>query len=241
MPLFRLVIAMMLSLPLWAQAANPQVRFVTNQGEWVVELYPEQAPVTVANFLNYVDEGAYSNNLFHRVIDGFMIQGGGYNTKLETLPTMAPIANEASNGLSNEVGTIAMARTNDPNSATRQFFINVANNNFLDAKPGNAGYAVFGKVIEGYEVVAQISKVATHYDGKLMARDVPTTAVVLTRIERVVNEEAATSSDESAETTETTDVTTADSAATASAATASEVASEATATQTASAAATSAE
>lgn len=146
-------------------AASPQVKFTTNKGSFVIELDAQKAPITVANFLQYVEQKHYDGTVFHRVIGSFMIQGGGFSLEgnlLSEKPTGKGIKNEGSNGLLNERGTIAMARTSDPNSATAQFFINVANNSMLDApKPDGHGYAVFGKVISGMEVVDAIKDVAT--------------------------------------------------------------------------------
>jgi peptidyl-prolyl cis-trans isomerase A (cyclophilin A) len=145
------------------KAAAERVRLKTNKGDIVIELNSEKAPVTVANFLNYVGDKHYDGTVFHRVIDGFMIQGGGYaldDGKLVEKKTGVGIKNESQNGLKNDEGTIAMARTNDPNSATAQFFINVKDNASLNF-PSNGGYAVFGKVVEGMEVVNQIKTVAT--------------------------------------------------------------------------------
>ena len=137
-----------------AQAA-PQVKFATSAGDFVVEVYPDKAPKTVENFLAYAREGFYSGTIFHRVIDGFMIQGGGFTAGFQQKPTRAPIPNEADNGLKNLRGTIAMARTSDPGSATAQFFINVKDNPALDYRastPQGWGYAVFGKVVEGMDL-----------------------------------------------------------------------------------------
>ncbi len=143
-------------------AELPQVRMETNLGTIRLELYPDKAPKTVKNFLRYVDEGYYDGTIFHRVIDGFMIQGGGLDTHFAEKPTRAPIQNEAKNGLKNLRGTIAMARTSDPHSATAQFFINVADNDFLDYPSQDGwGYAVFGKVVKGMEVVDRIKEVTT--------------------------------------------------------------------------------
>ena len=143
-----------------AQAA-PQVKFQTNQGDFVVELNPEKAPKSVENFLQYVKDKHYDGTIFHRVIDNFMVQGGGFTPSMSQKPTHPPIPLEAQNGLKNDLGTIAMARTNDPNSATAQFFVNVKNNDFLNARgPGN-GYAVFGKVISGMEVIQKIKVTPT--------------------------------------------------------------------------------
>jgi peptidyl-prolyl cis-trans isomerase A (cyclophilin A) len=147
------------ALPAWAQ----KVRLSTSLGDIVVQLEPEKAPKTVANFLQYVKAGQYNGTIFHRVIENFMIQGGGMTPDMKEKPTRAPIPLESRNGLNNERGTIAMARTMDPNSATAQFFINVKDNPFLDAanaRDGN-GYAVFGRVVEGMDVVDKIKAVPT--------------------------------------------------------------------------------
>jgi peptidyl-prolyl cis-trans isomerase A (cyclophilin A) len=156
-----------LTLCLFAAAALPalaqKVRLATSMGDIVVELDAAKAPKTVDNFVRYVKAGHYNGVVFHRVIDGFMIQTGGYTADLNEKPTRAPIPLEAANGLSNVRGSIAMARTNDPNSATSQFFINVNDNLRLDTAGG--GYAVFGKVVEGMEVVDQIRAVPTHPAG----------------------------------------------------------------------------
>jgi peptidyl-prolyl cis-trans isomerase A (cyclophilin A)/peptidyl-prolyl cis-trans isomerase B (cyclophilin B) len=141
---------------------NPKVAMKTNMGEIIVELYPEKAPTTVENFLQYVKTGFYNGTVFHRIINGFMVQGGGYDKKMQEKKTREPIQNEAKNGLKNLPYTLAMARTRDPHSATAQFFINVNNNRFLDY-PGQDGwgYAVFGKVIQGMDVVDKIREVET--------------------------------------------------------------------------------
>ncbi|HXJ35827.1 MAG TPA: peptidylprolyl isomerase [Candidatus Eisenbacteria bacterium] len=147
-----------------ALAADPRVELKTNRGVIVLELYPDKAPKTVANFLQYVKDGHYAGTTFHRVIDGFMIQGGGFDKDMRQKPTRAPVENEAGNGLKNDVGTIAMARTPDPHSASAQFFINLKNNDFLNYKeptPQGYGYTVFGKVVSGMDVVEKIAKVAT--------------------------------------------------------------------------------
>jgi cyclophilin family peptidyl-prolyl cis-trans isomerase len=144
--------------------AAPSVEFQTSQGNFTVELYPEKAPKTVANFLQYVKDGFYENTIFHRVINRFMIQGGGFERDLSEKSTRAPVTNEASNGLPNELGTIAMARTSEPDSATAQFFVNLADNPFLNytsPEPDYIGYCVFGKVTSGLEVVQKIGLVAT--------------------------------------------------------------------------------
>jgi peptidyl-prolyl cis-trans isomerase B (cyclophilin B) len=147
-----------------AERSHPMVKLQTSMGDITLELYPDKAPATVANFLEYVKAGFFDGTIFHRVINGFMIQGGGLDAQLNKKATRAPIKNEADNGLTNEAYTVAMARTNIPDSATAQFFINVANNTFLNhtAKtPQGWGYAVFGKVIKGREVVDKIKTVPT--------------------------------------------------------------------------------
>ena len=160
---------------------NPVVLLETTSGDILVELYPDKAPETVANFLKYVDDGFYNNTIFHRVIPGFMIQGGGLTARMQQKDTSAPIKNEADNGLKNDRGTIAMARTMDPHSATAQFFINLVDNDFLNfqAPSGNGwGYCVFGRVTEGMDVVDKIAKVKTTTVG--MYQDVPSDLVVIT-------------------------------------------------------------
>ena len=159
-------------------AANPMVELKTSHGPVTVELYQDKAPKSVANFLAYVRSGHYNGTIFHRVIDGFMVQGGGFDAAMQQKPTGAPIENEAKNGLKNAVGTLAMARTSNPHSATAQFFINVADNRFLDY-PGSDGwgYAVFGKVTQGYEVVEKIKRVPTTNVGGL--QNVPAQPVII--------------------------------------------------------------
>ena len=159
----------------------PYVELETTMGNIVIELNQEKAPNTVANFLEYVKSGHYDGTIFHRVIDGFMIQGGGMDANMKEKSTNAPIQNEADNGLKNEVGTIAMARTSDPHSATAQFFINVKDNSFLNfsgKNPQGWGYAVFGKVTEGMDIVNKIKGVPTGKYG--FHGDVPTMPVVIT-------------------------------------------------------------
>lgn len=161
------------------QAAEmPRVSLKTNMGEIVLELYPEKAPKSVANFLQYVKNGHYNGTIFHRVITDFMIQGGGFDKNLQQKPTSAPIENEAKNGLRNASYSIAMARTGDPHSATAQFFINTNNNRPLDYPSQDGwGYAVFGKVIKGAEVVDKIKSVAVGNQG--MHQNVPIVPVVI--------------------------------------------------------------
>ncbi|MEK6827426.1 MAG: peptidylprolyl isomerase [Nanoarchaeota archaeon] len=138
------------------------VKLETTAGDIIIELYSDKSPITVANFKKYVQEGFYDNTIFHRIIAGFMVQGGGMDTKGNEKLTHSPIKLESQNGLSNKKGTVAMARTNVPDSATAQFFINVADNNFLDYGFRDDGYAVFGKVISGMDVVEKMSKVKTN-------------------------------------------------------------------------------
>ena len=165
--------------------SNPQVVMETSKGEIVLELYPDKAPLTVKNFLDYVDAGFYNGTIFHRVIPGFMLQGGGFSQDMQKKPTLTPVKNEAYNGLKNDRGTIAMARTQDPHSASSQFFINTVDNAFLNYKGQTTagwGYAVFGKVIKGMEVVDAISKVETGVQGRF--RDVPKTPVVIIKVRK---------------------------------------------------------
>jgi len=158
--LILLACGLLLNLP--AYAANPKLEMKTSQGVVIIELYADKAPKTVANFLQYVKDGFYNGTIFHRVIDGFMIQGGGFEPGMKEKATRAPIENEANNGLKNETGTLSMARMNDPNSATAQFFINLVDNGPLDyAGPARWGYAVFGKVTQGLDIVQKIAKVPT--------------------------------------------------------------------------------
>ena len=160
----KLFIIFLLSFVSTSIFAEKNIQFLinTSKGNIVIETYPEKAPITVKNFESYVNKGFYNDTIFHRVIDGFMIQGGGFTKDMSQKQTDVPIKNEADNGLKNEKYSIAMARTQDPDSASSQFFINVNNNNFLDF-PGQdgAGYCVFGKVIEGQDVVDKIAKVST--------------------------------------------------------------------------------
>ena len=153
----------------------------TNQGDFSIELNEEEAPITVKNFLNYVEKGFFTGTIFHRVIDGFMIQGGGFDKDMMQKETDAPIKNEANNGLKNAPYTIAMARTSDPDSASSQFFINVANNSFLDY-PGQdgAGYCVFAKVVSGTDVIDLIGKAKTGSSGG--HQDVPMEAIMIEEV-----------------------------------------------------------
>ncbi len=167
-----------------AVLAAPQVALQTTAGRIVLELDDARAPATVANFLQYVRDGHYNGTIFHRVINGFMIQGGGYTPDMREKPTRAPIRNEASNGLKNTAYTVSMARTPDPHSATAQFFINVAENDFLNHRGPTArgwGYAVFGKVIQGKEVVDQIKTTPTTTRGP--HENVPVQPIVIEKAE----------------------------------------------------------
>lgn len=164
-----------------ALADNPKVKMKTTKGTMIIELYPDKAPITVKNFLTYVNEGAYDGTIFHRVIKNFMNQGGGYTVTYKKKPTHDPIKNEADNGLKNLKYTVAMARTSDPHSATNQFFINTNDNAFLDftsKTPRGWGYAVFGKVIEGQDVVDRISEVRTGPRGPF-PKDAPKVEIVI--------------------------------------------------------------
>lgn len=170
-----------------ALADNPKVLIQTTQGPITVELYPDRAPKTVANFLTYVDADFYSGTIFHRVIEGFMIQGGGFGQDLRKKTIRAPIENEADKGLKNRRGTLAMARTNDPHSATAQFFINHKDNAFLDHKSKDRrgwGYAVFGKVIAGMDIVDKIAATPTGPGGPF-PKDVPRTPILIEKITRI--------------------------------------------------------
>lgn len=161
-----------------AETGNPVVLIDTSLGKIKIELYAKEAPISVKNFLEYANKGFYNGTIFHRVINGFMIQGGGFTQEFHQKPTNAPIRNEAGNGLKNDRGTIAMARTNAPDSATSQFFINVVNNDGLNRpRPDGVGYAVFGKVIAGMDVVDKIKSVRTGV--KMGMPDVPETPVVI--------------------------------------------------------------
>ncbi len=165
------------------QEANPRVLLSTSLGDITVELEQQKAPVTSENFLAYTASGYFDGTVFHRVIPGFMIQGGGFTDDMRQKPANSPISNEADNGLKNDRGTIAMARTSDPHSATSQFFINLADNDFLNHRAKNAqgwGYAVFGRVVEGFEVVDAIAQVPTGTSGP--HSDVPKEPVVIDRI-----------------------------------------------------------
>jgi len=174
--LYLLACALLFSIA--AHAANPQLEVKTSQGTLTIELYQDKAPKTVENFLQYAKDGFFNGTIFHRVIPGFMIQGGGFTPDMKQKETRAQIQNEAKNGLKNETATLAMARTNDPHSASAQFFINLKDNSFLDY-PGRDGwgYAVFGKVVQGFDVVQKIATVQTTNAGP--HQNVPATPIVI--------------------------------------------------------------
>jgi cyclophilin family peptidyl-prolyl cis-trans isomerase len=170
-----------------AQAANPKVKVETSKGTMIFELYPEKAPKTVANFLDYVNAGSYDGTIFHRVIKNFMNQGGGFTADYKKVETRDPIQNEADNGLKNLKYTIAMARTSAPHSATNQFFINTADNAFLDHSGKSMrgwGYTVFGKVVEGDNIAGAISRVATGSGGPF-STDVPATPIIIEKMTEI--------------------------------------------------------
>lgn len=173
-------------IPVQAQETAPKVLLTTSVGDIELELNADKAPVTTANFLQYVAKGHYDGLIFHRVIPGFMIQGGGFKPDMQQVETDTPITNESNNGLSNRRGTIAMARTLDPDSATAQFFINTADNMRLDGRYGQAGYAVFGQVTKGMDTVDAISAVATGHNGQ--HGDVPQTPIIIERVIRLTEE-----------------------------------------------------
>ncbi len=176
---FLMVVLLAVAFAAPAQSANPRVKLETSKGTIVIELDQAKAPITVANFLQYVKSGFYDGTIFHRVIPKFMVQGGGFTADMQQKPTREQIANEAANGLANARGTVAMARTNEPNSATSQFFINLVDNNFLDmarARDG-VGYCVFGRVVEGMPVVDAIAAVKTGSVAQF--QDVPLQAVTI--------------------------------------------------------------
>ena len=164
------------------------IRFETTLGDFTVELFEKEAPETVVNFLKYIDSGFFDGTIFHRIVPGFVIQGGGFTEDMSQKRTQPPIKNEADNGLKNLRGTLSMARTNDVNSATSQFFVNLKDNDFLDHKPGNFGYAVFARVTDGMDVIDKIAAVAT---GRRRGfDDVPTEAVIMKRVQRIAPQQA---------------------------------------------------
>ena len=186
----KIILPFLLSMLLTTTAQaeqNPKVLLQTNLGNMTIELYPQQAPITVQNFLNYVDNGFYEGTIFHRTIAGFMIQGGGFNADMSRKETGGAIKNESDNGLSNAQGTIAMARTRIPDSATSQFFINTVNNRNLDARPGRPGYAVFGKVTQGLDLAIRIGRSpTTAHSGH---QNVPKQTVIIEKVSRIAAEQ----------------------------------------------------
>jgi len=164
------------------------IHFETTLGDFTIELFEKEAPETVVNFLKYIDSGFFDGTIFHRIVPGFVIQGGGFTEDMSQKRTQPPIKNEANNGLKNLRGTLSMARTNDINSATSQFFVNLKDNDFLDHKPGNFGYAVFARITDGMDVVDKIAAVAT---GRRRGfDDVPTEAVVMKRVHRIAPQQS---------------------------------------------------
>lgn len=182
------LLALLLSGTYLSAYANTNIQLQTTQGNIEIELYNDKAPISAKNFENYVKSNFYTGTIFHRVIPGFMIQGGGFDRNMIEKSTQAAIKNESSNGLKNARGTLAMARTNDPNSATSQFFVNLTDNQFLNRSAMNPGYAVFGQVTKGMDVVDKIAKTATGSFG--MHQDVPKQAITITGVQ-IVNKAAA--------------------------------------------------
>ncbi len=187
-----LILASALSLLLAAGATlaeNPKVSMQTSQGTITLELYADKSPKTVENFLSYVDSGYYEGTIFHRVIEGFMIQGGGFDPDMQKKPARAPIDNEADNGIKNDRGTIAMARTGDPHSATAQFFINLKDNGFLNHKDKSKrgwGYTAFGRVTDGMDTVDKIAATPTGAGGPF-PKDVPKTTIIIEKVTRILD------------------------------------------------------
>jgi cyclophilin family peptidyl-prolyl cis-trans isomerase len=178
-----LVVALLTILSSIAQAQNaPRVRVQTSMGAFVIELDPERAPLTVASFLEYVRSGHYDGTIFHRVISNFVAQGGGYDPAYVERPTREPVANESGNGLSNRRGTVGLARTGSPHSGTSQFYVNIGENAMLDPQPSRWGYAVFGRVVEGMNVIDDIGNVATSSGGQFES-DVPVKPIVIEKVE----------------------------------------------------------
>ena len=164
--------------------ASPQVQVVTNMGSFTIELNAERAPLTVANFLKYVDQGHYTGTIFHRVVANFVIQGGGFDSTGKAIPAPTKVVNESGNGLTNQRGTVGMARSTDPHGSDAQFYVNLYDNEALDPNKTRWGYAVFGKVVQGMEVVDKIGNVPTGARGPFK-EDAPSQPVVIERIERV--------------------------------------------------------
>lgn len=182
----RLLSTLLLCLAIPVSAAT-QVSVTTNLGEFIIELEQEKAPVSSENFLRYVEDGSYEGTIFHRVIPGFMAQGGGFDKDLKRRSGYEPIKNESTNGLSNAKATVAMARTQDPDSATRQFYINYQNNTFLDAQGSRPGYAVFGKVVSGFPVIEKMTEIPTATIRSMGMKDVPEQPIVIESINIIKN------------------------------------------------------
>lgn len=179
-PFLPIVLSVLAGLTQTSVAEPTQVKIETTAGDFVVQLDEARAPLTVANFLQYVTDGFYTGTIFHRVVNGFVIQGGGFTAELAQKPTRLPVVNESGNGLSNRRGSVAMARTGEPHSADSQFYINLADNLPLDAKPTRWGYAVFGDVVQGMDVVDEIGHRVTGSKGGM--QDVPVEAVVIRKV-----------------------------------------------------------
>ena len=179
-PFLPIVLSVLAAVMQTSVAEPTQVRIETTAGDFVVQLDEARAPLTVANFLQYVTDGFYTGTIFHRVVNGFVIQGGGFTPELTQKPPRSPVANESGNGLSNRRGSVAMARTGEPHSADSQFYVNLAHNFDLDAKPTRWGYAVFGEVVQGMDVVDEIGHRVT--GTKAGMQDVPVEAVVIRKI-----------------------------------------------------------
>ena len=175
----------MLVLVITPVQASVMVKVETTMGDFAVKLNSQKAPKTVTNFLRYVDDGSYVGTQFHRVIPRFVVQGGGFDKALNRRPSYAPVANESTNGLKNRRATIAMARTQDPDSATRQFYINIRDNGFLDATPDKVGYTVFGRVVEGFNTIQVITEQPTVTIPSKRMQDVPQQPIVITNIYRM--------------------------------------------------------
>ncbi|MGF1870354.1 peptidylprolyl isomerase [Photobacterium indicum] len=176
---YLLAFCLLLALPV---TAATQVLVTTNLGEFTIQLNEEKAPISSENFLRYVEDGSYVDTIFHRVIPGFMAQGGGFDQEMKRRDSYAPIKNESTNGLENNRATVAMARTQNPDSATRQFYINYQNNSFLNAQGGRAGYAVFGEVVKGFSTIEKMTDIPTTTIGSLGMKDVPQQPIVIKAI-----------------------------------------------------------
>ncbi|MGF1725038.1 peptidylprolyl isomerase [Photobacterium nomapromontoriensis] len=184
MPRFLLALLLCFALPV---SAATQVLVTTSLGDFVIQLNEEKAPISSQNFLRYVKDGSYNDTIFHRVIPGFMAQGGGFDQDLKRRQSYAPIKNESANGLANDRATVAFARTSDPDSATRQFFINYQNNSFLNAQGSRPGYAVFGKVVKGFSVLEKMAEIPTTTIRSMGMKDVPQQPIVIKDMKIIKN------------------------------------------------------